>query len=79
MNITISKQEFMAKYGYSKSKYQRRMSRLKDTAIFCEAYIRPSRQEVRINVELYEKYLKYLDYNRLLTRKVSPEEFMKNA
>lgn len=76
MNKTLSKNEFLEKYKYSESTYQRRMSKLKNTEIFCDAYIRPTSREVRIDVELYEQFLRYESCNRILTRKVSPATFL---
>lgn len=66
----------MAKYGYSKSTYQRRMKELKNTEIFNRAYERVTGQEIWINTELYEKFLSYKSFNRNRTRKVSPKDFL---
>lgn len=73
----LTKKEFMKKYNYSPSTYQRRMAKLKGMPIFCEAYKRSTAKEVWIDIELYEKFLDFLAYNRLLTQKISPEKFLK--
>lgn len=72
----LSKKQFMKKYEYSPSRYQRRMKLLKETHIFKDAYERVTGQEVWINTELYDMFLSYMAHNRGRTRKTSPEEFI---
>lgn len=72
----LKKQDFVKKYNYSPSTYQRLMSELKNTEIFSAAYERVTGQEVWINTELYDKFLSFKSYNRLRTRKVTPKEFI---
>ncbi|MGO3609918.1 MAG: hypothetical protein ACTIOL_09265 [Enterococcus sp.] len=72
----LSKKQFMEKYGYSRSTYQRRMTMLKATPIFCDAYEMVTKKEVTIDTELYDKFRSYLAHNRLRTRKTSPEQFL---
>lgn len=73
----IGKSEFKKKYGYSESTYQRRLAKLKNTQYFCKAYKRPTSQEVRIDTDLYDLFLDFESYNRLLTRKIKPIDFLK--
>lgn len=73
----LSKAEFKKKYGYSESTYQRRISKLKKTEFFCKAYKRPTSKEVIIETDLYDLYQDFESYNRLLTRKIKPEDFLK--
>lgn len=73
----LSKAEFKKKHGYSESTYQRRISKLQQTPIFCEAYKRPTSKETIIDNDLYELWQDFMSYNRLLTRKIKPEDFLK--
>lgn len=74
----ISKKDFMQKYGYSKSTWQRRMAELKTTPIFNKAYIAVTSQDIWIDEELYQKFMAYKSANRLRKRKIKPAEFLKN-
>lgn len=73
----LIKSDFKKQYGYSESTYQRRMMKLKNTNYFSRAYTRPTSQEVRIDTVLYDLFLEYESHNRLLTRKIKPEDFLK--
>ncbi|MGK0551936.1 hypothetical protein ACSFB8_07590 [Enterococcus faecalis] len=79
MTNKLRKKEFMEKYEYSPSTYQKRMALLRNTPIFREAYERVTSQEVWINIDIYDKFLSYLAHNRGRTRKVTPEEYLKGA
>lgn len=73
----LSKKEFMEKYNYAPSTYQRRMKVLKNTEIFRDAYEVITAKEISINIEIYEDFRSFLAYNRNRTRKISPKEFLK--
>lgn len=64
MNGTLSKVEFKEKYKYSESTYHRRMNLFKKSK-FRQGYIAPTSNEVYIDIDLYEKFLKAQSDERL--------------
>lgn len=70
MEGAISKSDFKKKYGYSESTYRRRMNLFKKSK-YKQGYIAPSSNEVYIETELYDKFLKELSDERLGYQMVS--------
>lgn len=56
MEGALTKAEFKEKYGYSESTYYRRMKLFKDSK-FRTGYIAPTKNEVYIKTELYDRFL----------------------
>ncbi|WP_251866511.1 hypothetical protein [Enterococcus malodoratus] len=57
MEGTLTKKEFMKSKGYSESTYHRRMKLFRNSK-FREGYIAPTKNEVYIDTELYDQFLK---------------------
>lgn len=57
MEGTLTKKEFMKARGYSESTYHRRMKLFRNSK-FREGYIAPTKNEVYINTEKYDQFLK---------------------
>ncbi|WP_165006063.1 MULTISPECIES: hypothetical protein [unclassified Enterococcus] len=72
----MRKKEFMKAYNYSASTYQRRMSELKSTPLFCRAYERVTGQEIWSDTKLCDIFLSFKAYNKIRTRKISPQKFI---
>ncbi|MGM0124895.1 hypothetical protein IGI37_002289 [Enterococcus sp. AZ194] len=64
MDGTLSKKDFKEKYKYSESTYHRRINLFKQSK-FRKGYIAPTKNEVHINIDLYEQFLKEKSAERL--------------
>lgn len=60
----LSKEDFMNKYAKSESKYNSRITELREHPDFREAYISPSNKEVWIDEDIYQKFLIWKHENR---------------
>lgn len=81
----MKKCDFMAKYGprdtpMSPATYHRRMKVLKETPFFNEAYQEVTSNEVYIDTNLYEEYIKWRSHNRRKgTKYIEPLEWLKGV
>lgn len=57
MDGSLTKAEFKKKYGYSESTYHRRMDEFRKSE-FKAGFVAPTQNEVYIDVELYDQFLK---------------------
>ncbi len=57
MEGTLTKKEFMEVKGYSESTYHRRMKLFRNSK-YREGFIAPTKNEVYIDTELYDQFLK---------------------
>lgn len=64
MNGLLSKKDFKEKYNYSESTYHRRMNLFRKSK-FRQGYIAPTSNEVYVDIDLYEKFLKAQSDERL--------------
>lgn len=64
MNGALPKIEFKEKYGYSESTYHRRMNLFKKSD-FKQGYIAPTSNEVYVDIDLYDQFLKAQSAERL--------------
>ena len=60
----LSKEEFMEKYAKSDSKYNTRITELRDNPDFKKAYISPSHKEVWIDEAIYQDFLIWKSNNK---------------
>lgn len=56
MEGALTKKEFIKERGYSESTYHRRMKLFRNSK-FRQGYIAPTKNEVYIKTELYDKFL----------------------
>lgn len=59
----LSKEEFIAKYGYSKCTFNRRREECLKTK-YRDAFIQPSKYELWIDEDIYQEFLIYKSKNR---------------
>ncbi|MGM0174130.1 hypothetical protein [Enterococcus sp. DIV0800] len=57
MEGCLTKKEFKKEKGYSESTYHRRMNLFRKSE-YREGYVAPTSNEVYINLELYDRFLK---------------------
>lgn len=60
----LNKEDFMKKYAKSDSKYNSRITELRDHSEFKKAYVSPSNKEVWIIEEIYKSFLLWKSENR---------------
>ena len=53
----LSKKDFKEKYGYSESRYQRRMKNFKFNPDYPNGYVAPSKNEVWIQPDIFDQFL----------------------
>lgn len=80
--MLLKKCDFLERYGprdtpMSPATYHRRMKELKETPFFNEAYHEVTSNEVYIDSELYDEYIRWRSHNRRKgTKYIEPYEWL---
>ena len=83
--MLLKKSEFLKRYGprdtpMSPATYHRRMKVLKETPFFNEAYQEVTTNEVYIDTDIYDEYIRWRSHNRRKgTKYIEPLEWLKGV
>ena len=85
LKMLLKKSEFLKRYGprdtpMSQMTYHRRMKELKETPFFSDAYQEVTSNEIYIDTEMYDEYIRWRSHNRRKgTKYIEPLEWLKGV